>query len=147
MDTGPIAYAYDLSCSAERAFDVYVNCIGEWWHPKYTANPETLKAVTIEPGVGGRVYATHNDLGEIDWGRVIVWEPPRRLVHTFTLAQSQNHPSEVSVSFVPNGDGCRVEFEHGGWSEDNVSHRSKFSDWPIILDRFVRLANGTAQTV
>jgi hypothetical protein len=144
VDTAPIVHEYDLRCTAAQAFDAYVNRISDWWHPTYTANPETLVAVTIEPGVGGRVYATHADLGEVEWGRVTVWEPARRLVHTSTLAQTRDYPSEVSISFAPNGDGCRVRFEHRGWNEHNVSDRRKFSDWPVMLDRFAALAGGVA---
>jgi hypothetical protein len=64
---------------------------------RYTANAETLEAVTIEPWVGGRVCATHGDTGEDDWGEVTVWEPGHRLVHTFTLAQDPRYPSEVDA--------------------------------------------------
>ncbi|MGH2361159.1 MAG: SRPBCC domain-containing protein [bacterium] len=117
MSLEPIAHEYDLRCSPAHAFDVYVNRIGEWWHPDYTANPQSLEAVTIEPRVGGRVYATHRDEGEDTWGRVTVWEPPRRLVYTSTLAQGQDDPSEITVRFTPSGDGCKVRFEHGGWNE------------------------------
>ena len=90
----PIAHDYVLPCPAEDAFETYVTRIAEWWDPRYTANAETLEAVTIEPRVGGRVYATHADIGEDDWGAVTVWEPARRLVHTFTLAQDPAYPSE-----------------------------------------------------
>lgn len=141
MSFEPITHEYDLRCSAAHAFEVYVNRIGEWWHPNYTADPESLETVTIEPRVGGRVYATHRDRGADAWGRVTTWEPPRRLGYTSTLAQPQDHPSEITVRFTPIGDGCNVRFEHGGWNEANASHRSKFSDWPIILDRFAALAD------
>ena len=74
--------------------------------------------------------------------------PPagRRLVHTFTLAQDPQHPSEVSVEFVPGegqgeaGTGCTVRFAHGGWTEASAATRKKFGDWPVMLDRFAALA-------
>jgi hypothetical protein len=101
--------------------------------------------VAIEPRVGGRVYATHGDVGEHDWGEVVVWEPGRRLVHTFSLAQDPQHPSEVAVDFVPGGEGgetggCTVRFAHGGWTDANASARAKFGAWPVMLDRFAALA-------
>ena len=58
----PIVLEYSLACTADIAFATYVDRIGEWWDPRYTANGETLEAVTIEPGPGGRVYASHSDL-------------------------------------------------------------------------------------
>ena len=104
--TAAIVSEYALSASPERAFATYTERIGEWWDGRYTANAETLEAVTIEPHVGGRVYATHSDIGKDDWGEVTVWEPGRRLVHTFTLSQDELHPSEVSVEFAPDEEGC-----------------------------------------
>ena len=96
--TAPIAHTPALRCSADAAFATYVGAIAEWWDPRYTANADTLQAVNIEPLVGGRVYATHSDLGGHDWGVVTVWEPRRRLVHTFTLAQEPEHAEESSAT-------------------------------------------------
>jgi hypothetical protein len=129
-----------LRCSAEQAFDVYTGRIGDWWDPRYTANAETLEAVTIEPRPSGRVFATHGDIGIDDWGEVTVWDPGRRLVHTFTLAQDPAHPSEVSVEFLPAGDGCTIRFAHGGWNEGNAAVREKFGDWSLLLNRFAALS-------
>ena len=145
--TAPITHEYVLRCGAARAFATYTQRIREWWDPRYTANADTLEAVTITPRVGGRVRARHRDIGEDDWGEVTVWEPRRRLVHTFTLAQDPQHPSEVAVEFVPGGadgnsdTGCTVRFAHGGWTEANAAERQKFTDWPVMLDRFAALAD------
>lgn len=142
MSEPPIRFEYRLRCAAKRAFAVYTERIGEWWDPRYSANPETLESVTIEPRVAGRVYATHSDLGEDDWGEVTAWEPGRRLVHSFSLAQDPAHPSEVVMELVASDDGCCVlRFAHGGWTETNVGDRKKFGDWPVLLDRFVALAD------
>lgn len=140
--TSPITREYRLRCSAEDAFATYTRRIGDWWHPRYTANPETVEAVTIEPHVGGRVYATHRDLGEHDWGEVSVWEPGRRLVHRFTLAQDPMRPTEVAVEFTADeGGGSTMRFAHGGWTDANAAVRKKFCDWKAILDRYAALAD------
>lgn len=145
---GPIHYQYTLDCAPRIAFAVYTERISEWWDPRYTANSESLKAVTIEPFVGGRIYATHEDIGEDEWGRIIVWETGQRLVHTFTLAQDEEHPSEVAVKFMPveqsQGLRCTMEFSHGGWTAANVAARARFGDWPIMLDTIAALIGPTA---
>jgi hypothetical protein len=135
----PITHEYALACTTEEAFDAYTGRIGEWWDARYTANAETFETVTIEPRLGGRVFATHTDIGHDDWGHVAVWEPGRRLAHTFTLAQDPGHPSEVAVEFVPRSGGCTMRFAHGGWNEGNAAVRSKFGDWRVMLDRFAAL--------
>lgn len=141
-DLAPITHAYTLRCSPDHAFVTYTSKIGEWWDPGYTANPETFEDVTIEPRVGGRIYATHTDLGEHPWGEVMVWEHGRRLVHTFVLAQEADDPSEVAVIFAPSeSGGSDVQFAHGGWRDSNAGVREKFSDWAIMLDRFAALAD------
>ena len=138
-ELSPIRHEYVLGCGADRAFETYVQRIGEWWDPRYTANAETLESVTIEPRVGGRVFATHSDIGVDDWGEVTVWEPGQMLVHTFTLAQDPAHPSEVELEFLGRGDGCTMRFAHGGWTEANAAARQKFGDWRVMLDRFAAL--------
>lgn len=137
--TDPIVLERALDRGAGEAFDAYTGRIAEWWDPRYTANADTLASVTIEPRVGGRVFATHDDLGDDVWGEVTAWEPGRRLVHTFTLAQDPEHPSEVEVEFAPERTGSRMRFQHGGWTEANVAARQKFGDWPLLLDRFAAL--------
>ena len=59
---------YRLRCSPEHAFATFTDRIGQRWHPRYTGNPETVQAVTIEPRAG-QMFATHDDLGEHDGGR------------------------------------------------------------------------------
>ena len=143
--TPPITEVYPLRCAADHAFALYTGRIGEWWDARYTANAETLQSVTIEPRVGGRVYATHGDIGEDDWGEVAVWAPGHRLVHTFSLAQDPEHPSEIVVEFIPaEGNSCLLRFAHGGWTKDNAAVRSKFGDWRVLLDRFALLAQDDA---
>jgi hypothetical protein len=76
VDTDPVIHTYTLGCGVEEAFDAYTRRIGEWWHPTYTADPDTLETVVIEPRRGGRVFARHAGEGELEWGEVTEWDPP-----------------------------------------------------------------------
>ena len=140
----PIHHELRVECRADQAFETWVERIGDWWSPQYTAEPGTLEAVTIEPFVGGRVYATHGDVGEHDWGEVTAFDRGRRLAHSFTLAQDEGNPSEVSVEFEDVEGGCVVRLAHGGWTKENERFRSKFTDWPVMLERLRALAEGGA---
>jgi hypothetical protein len=141
MSLDPIVHTYRLTCEPGHAFTTYADRIGEWWPARYTADPATLEDVVLEPGYDGRVFERYRSGEELDWGRVTVWEPDRRIAYTSTLAQPDEHPSLITVTFTAVVGGCEVVFEHGGWNERNGKYRDKFGDWPTILGGFVALAD------
>jgi len=100
------------------AWRIFTEKIGAWW-PLDTHKIGKAKAVdaVIEPRVGGRWYERGDDGSTCDWGRVLAWEPPARLVLSWEISANWQHdPSlqtEVEVRFIAEGkDGTRVELEH-----------------------------------
>ena len=63
----------------------------------------------LEPQSGGRWYERGDDGSECDWGRVLAWEPPHRLVLTWQInGQWQYDPdpdraSEIEIRFTADG--------------------------------------------
>lgn len=136
---GPIELEYDLACSPEHAFDTFTR-IDDWWGPSYA--PEGLVRVEIEPHVGGRVVHHLADGTAYVWGEVLIWDRPAHYAQAFTLAQDPEHPSRLDLWFEHRDDGCRVRFEHGGWTAGNVAGRGRFTEWDVLLDRFAAAAEG-----
>ena len=142
--TEPIRHQLVVDCTPVEAFDAWVDGIGQWWHPDYTPDPAGFRGAGIEPRVGGRVYLVDATLGDVVWGRVLAIARGALVVHTSTLGQTSEHPSRITVQFVPLDEGgTRVELEHGGWDEGNASFRDKFTDWPLILDRYAAFVSRT----
>jgi catechol 2,3-dioxygenase-like lactoylglutathione lyase family enzyme len=135
----PIELSYDLSCSPEAGFDAFAR-IDDWWGPNYA--PEGLVRVEIEAHIGGRVIHHLADGTAYVWGEVLVWDRPSHYAQSFTLAQDPEHPSRLDLWFEARDGGCRVRFEHGGWTAGNIAGRAKFTEWHILLDRFAAVAEG-----
>lgn len=136
----PIRHSFDLACTRALAFDLFTHRMGEWW-TSHSAFGDRLAGVEVDPRVGGAVLFVSTSGEKSRWGTVTVWEPDGVYAQTFTLAHDPEYPSEIRATFTPTDSGCRLDFEHGGWTPGNASRRNHFGDWPEILGRFVALAN------
>jgi uncharacterized protein YndB with AHSA1/START domain len=106
-----------VEASAKRAFTVFTAHFDSWWPRSHTIGGGELAEAVIEPHTGGRCYQRNTDGSECDWGRVVAYEPPTRLVLAWELSPEFVHdpsrPSEVEVRFVPlAADRTRVELTH-----------------------------------
>ena len=104
-----------------------------------------MAAVVLEDPVGGRLYERRHDGGEADWGRVLAWEPPTRLLLAWSPNPERPAPTEVEVRFLAVEAGrTRVELEHRGWErlgELAAQARDSYRDgWPTVLDAYAATA-------
>ena len=107
-----------VEASQTRAFNVFTQEHGVWW-PLATHHIGNAAAETaiIEPRAGGRWFERAADGSECDWGRVLVWDPPGRLVLSWEISADWKHDAsvdtQVEVRFVALGPALtRVELEH-----------------------------------
>ncbi len=72
--------------------------------------------IIIEPRPGGRWYERAEDGAETDWGKVLAWSPPGRLLLGWQLAADfrydPNLLTEVELTFEPVDGGSKVTLEH-----------------------------------
>ncbi len=108
----------------------------------------------MQPAANGRFYERCVNGSECEWGRVLVWEPPRRVVLAWqlnaqwTFDPDISHASEVEVRFIAEAaDRTRVELEHrhferhGEGAEAIRTGVSSPDGWSAILQQFVDRAN------
>ena len=109
----PLTKTVTVNRPPEEAFRIYTEGIATWW-PLETHSPsQKAETVIMEPREGGRLYERTRDGEEVDWGEILVWEPPHRLVHSWHLGGPA--ATEVELRFRPEGDGTLIELEHRGW--------------------------------
>jgi len=114
----PVTKTISVNASPERAFHVFTAGYDTWWPRSHHIGKSPMKKAIIEGKAGGRCYTEQQDGTECDWGRVLVWEPPHRLVIAWQITHEWGYQpdlaqsSEVEVRFTPEGAGTRVDLEH-----------------------------------
>jgi DNA-binding transcriptional ArsR family regulator/uncharacterized protein YndB with AHSA1/START domain len=91
---------------AMRAFQMFLDQ-GHWWPvaTHHIAHPAG-ETVVLEPYPGGRWYERGADGTETDWGRVIAFEPPRRILLSWQVSPEWEYEpdparaSEIEVTFI-----------------------------------------------
>ena len=112
----PVRKTIRVKAPRERAFEIFTQW--RWWPKEHSIlkSKSPQLSVTTEPRVGGRWYERGADGSECDWGKVLVWDPPARVVMTWQLNGrfeiDPNLHTDVQVRFVADGTFTRIELEH-----------------------------------
>jgi uncharacterized protein YndB with AHSA1/START domain len=132
-----------------HAFDVFTARFDTWWPRAHHIGKVEPYTAIIEPREGGRWYERGADGSECDWGRVLAYSPPTRVVvawhlgSDFTYDPDPSKASRVEVTFHDEGSGkTRVDLVHAdldrhgvGWERlrDGVGSDG---GWPSIVAAF-----------
>lgn len=136
----------------ERAFATFTERFDDIKPREHNLLSSPIVSTTFEPRVGGHIVDRGEDGSECRWARVLVFEPPYRLVFswdigpTWQLEVDPENASEVEVRFVSEGsEHTRVELVHRhldrhgpGWPSlrDGVDDEQ---GWPLYLARYASL--------
>ena len=112
----PLRLAFDVACPPDHAFMVWTERIATWWPADHTASGEPNQQVVLEGRIGGRIFerTTAGDVHE--WGEVIAWEPPHRLVYLCAGTEPMRPRSRSASSQRATPRGSRSSTAAGnGW--------------------------------
>lgn len=141
-----------VSGTPQRAFAVFTERFDAIKPREHNMLGSPIRETVLEPRAGGRIVDLGEDGSECAWARILVFDPPHRIVFTWDIGPTWqletdvNMASEVEVRFVPVGpDHTRVALEHRhldrhgpGWP----SLRDGVADdqgWPLYLARYAAL--------
>lgn len=137
-----------VHASPERAYDVFVGALADWWVREYTwSGPEALKDIGIEPRAGGMLYEIGPYGFRTDWGRVLIWDPPHRLVFTWQIGPDRApvpdpaKGSEVEVHFTAQEPHrTLVEVEHRNFDRHGKAaegyRQALTAGWQELITRY-----------
>jgi uncharacterized protein YndB with AHSA1/START domain len=105
-----------VDAPVERAFQVFAERFDTWWPRSHKIGAADMQEAVLERRTGGRWYERDADGSECEWGTVLAYEPPHRLVLTWQIGPDwQYHAdqaSEIEVNFTPAGERTHVTLEH-----------------------------------
>jgi uncharacterized protein YndB with AHSA1/START domain len=157
IDLNSVRKVLSVKAPPAIAWRVFTEQMGTWWPlAHYKIGKANAVDAVIEPHVGGRWYERGEDGSTCNWGSVLSWEPPSRLVLSWDInADWEYDPdlkTEVEIRFVPEGEnGTRVELEHrrlDRYGERRDQMRAVFDtegDWGRLLAMFARVAEEVSQ--
>ena len=144
-----------VNAPIERAFAVFAERFGDFKPREHNLLAVPIAETVFERHVGGHIYDRGVDGSVCRWARVLVYEPPNRVVFSWDIGPTwqpetdQSKTSEVEVRFTPEsgeaGGRTRVDLEHRhldrhgpGWQSvaDGVDGDA---GWPLYLDRYTHL--------
>ncbi|MGW0436503.1 SRPBCC family protein [Micromonospora sp. NPDC003197] len=137
-----------VSAPLERAFSVFTEGLADWWVKEYTwSGPDALAEIGIEPRDGGLAYEIGPHGFRCDWGRVLAWQPPYRMVLAWQIGPDRaplpdpTGASEVECTFAPDeGDRTRVVVDHRHFDRHGEAaegyRQALTAGWRELLSRY-----------
>jgi uncharacterized protein YndB with AHSA1/START domain len=151
-DPNSIRKVIQVRAVPEIAWRVFTEQMGTWWPlAVYKIGKANAVDAVIEPYVGGRWYERGNDGSACQWGSVLEWEPPSRLVLSWDVSADwqydPNLKTEIEVRFSADGSNrTRVELEHrhldryGARRDEMRRIYDTEGDWGRLLQAYARAA-------
>jgi uncharacterized protein YndB with AHSA1/START domain len=154
----PIRKSVVVNAGVERAFALFIDRFDAIKPREHNLLSVPIAGTVFEPRVGGHIYDLGVDGSRCEWSRVLVYEPPSRVVFSWDIGptwQLETDPartSEVEVLFLAeSADSTRVELEHRYLDRHGTGWRAVAdgvdgdAGWPLYLHRYADLIGGTEQ--
>ena len=148
MSIAPIVRSVVVKVEPPRAFELFTSRMQDWWPRGKTIGREPHVEVVIEPWVEGRWFERDAQGQETQWGKVLAWQPPHRLLLGWQIgadwAYHADLVTEVELNFrsqVSGGTVVTLEHRHlERFGVDAAHHRDLLNGgWPTMLGEFQKL--------
>jgi len=150
--TESVRKSITVEAPQETAFRVFTEGFDTWWpRDSHYIGEQVPERVIVDDHAGGRCYEIASDGTECQWGSVLDYEPPERIVIGWQLNADWKYDpdfvTEVEVRFIAEGASrTRVELEHrnleryGERMEEIRASIGSDEGWSGLLRRFADAA-------
>lgn len=99
-------------------FEQFVRHSLEWWPPTHKLVAGQRTALNFEETVGGAYYEVDEEGNRAEWGRILEWEPGRRIRMSWAIdgtwqpISEDERASRILVTFEPQSQVTKVTLVH-----------------------------------
>jgi uncharacterized protein YndB with AHSA1/START domain len=150
-----ISLSRQVKAPPDKAFAAFVDAFGTWWPQDRSISKDKLKAIRIEPRMGGRAIEERADGGTTVFGKVLAIDRPNHIVLAWQISadgvpvDEEAMASRLDVRFMPDASGGtnvlvvhRDFFRHGdGWQRYRADMAGK-KGWPALIEAYVKTLGG-----
>ena len=147
----PVRKELTIKASQARAFQAFTERMDRWWPRSHHIGTTEMKELVLEPRQGGRWYEIGVDNSECNWGKVLVWNPPRKVVLAWQITAEWRYDpdfvTEVEVNFIEEGAKLtRFTLEHRNIEKFGIKAQEMWSafdsegGWTGMMKAFAKVA-------
>jgi uncharacterized protein YndB with AHSA1/START domain len=149
MSITPVVHRIAVKTPPARTFELFVTHMDRWWPKGKTIGKQPHVAIVVEPRCEGRWFERDADGNETNWGKVLAWQPPSRLLLGWQINTRWGYDpellTEVELTFAAtDSGGTLVTLEHRNlerFGVDAASHAERINrGWPARLGAFAEYA-------
>ena len=150
-----VRHSIVVEAPPDRAFTVFTQRMQSWWPMEsHRIGGKPITDLVTEPHAGGRWYERAEDGSECDWGRVVAWEPPARVVLDVAglarlEARRRRSTRRSRSASRPRATAARGSTSSTAGSRRSASTRPRCASifgsdggWGGLLERFAAAAGG-----
>jgi uncharacterized protein YndB with AHSA1/START domain len=140
----PVTKSFVVKLPLAAAFRLFTSEIGSWWPLRtHSVFGGAAMTCTVDERVGSRIYEVDADWRQVEWGRILSWEPPSLFACTWYPGRDPERAQELQVMFQDEAGATRVTLVHDGWErlgERGMEARMSYDyGWDGVLNAYTDL--------
>lgn len=134
-----------IPLTVEQVFYSFTAEFGDWWPlADYSvgAGESAARAVKMSAHLNGEILEELEGGRHELWGKILLWDPPRRLAFTWHPGDTPERATRVEIAVDSTPFGARIDLTHSHWNHiyDEEEWRSYNAGWHSVLAKYAEYA-------
>jgi uncharacterized protein YndB with AHSA1/START domain len=144
MTIAPIRRSIEVAVPPERAFALFTGRMHDWWPMGHSISEDPRVEIQMEGHAGGWWGEIGESGTRAQWGKVLAWEPPGRLLLAWQIDAQWRYDAdlvtELELTFTPIQTNTLVTLEHRnlerfGESAEQMAEQLR-NGWPGLVQQY-----------